>query len=266
MKKLLKVLGATVALAYTAALLISGGHEIPKETQDMNTARHATVMLFGATGTVGDGLLKAVLADPDVDKVYVVTRHPSPRIEEGVASGKAEMVLHKDYLDYTAIRERLPDIDAVYWAIGISSVGMDEETYRRIHVDFPMAFVAEWLDAGVKDEASFHYVSGGSTNSDSRMMWAREKARAESGLAQQADGTKLRVVSYRPALVTPTEAELKAWHKVAHAITAPIGYAVHAESIGQAMLEVSTRGAQFDNGTILENRPIVGLGKSYRDR
>ena len=53
-----------------------------------------------------------------------------------------------DYLDYAAIREQMADVDAVFWAIGISSLGVDEETYRRIHVDFPLRFVQErnWPD------------------------------------------------------------------------------------------------------------------------
>ena len=102
------------------------------------------IAIFGASGTAGDGILKAALANPDVRKIHVITRRTTPRIEAGVASGKVQMTQHMDYLDYAAIREQMADVDAVFWAIGISSVGADEETYRRIHVDFPLRFVEEW--------------------------------------------------------------------------------------------------------------------------
>ena len=107
-----------------------------------------TLTIFGASGTAGDGILKAALANPDVRKIHVITRRTTPRIEAGVASGKVQMIKHMDYLDYAAIREQMADVDAVFWAIGISSLGVDEETYRRIHVDFPLRFVQErnWPD------------------------------------------------------------------------------------------------------------------------
>ena len=59
------------------------------------------VMVFGATGPVGDGLLKAAIEDPEVEKIYVITRRTSPRIEAGVDSGKVEMRLHQDFTDST---------------------------------------------------------------------------------------------------------------------------------------------------------------------
>ena len=98
------------------------------------------------------------------------------------------------------------------------------------------------------------------------MMWAREKARAESELAAMSDGTNLRVVSYRPALILPTEAEAHLGHRILHSIFSPIGSSVAAESIGAAMLEVSARESDFSNGTILENKDIIFLGDAYADR
>ena len=68
-------------------------------------AENETIMIFGASGTVGDGILKAALADPDIKKIHVITRCATPRIEEGVTSGKVQMTPHMDYLDYSTIRE-----------------------------------------------------------------------------------------------------------------------------------------------------------------
>jgi ABC-type sugar transport system substrate-binding protein len=68
-------------------------------------ASHEVIAIFGASGTAGDGILKAALADPDTRKIHVITRRATPRIEEGIAAGKVQMTLHMDYLDYAAIRE-----------------------------------------------------------------------------------------------------------------------------------------------------------------
>jgi hypothetical protein len=105
------------------------------------------VAIFGASGTAGDGILKAALADPYVNTIHVITRRSTPRIESGVASGKVIMTKHMDYLDYSTVQDRLRDVQAVFWALGTSSRNVDDETYSVIHVDFPVQFVKEWLQA-----------------------------------------------------------------------------------------------------------------------
>ena len=145
-------------------------------------------------------------------------------------------------------------------------MGLDEETYREIHSDFPLALVNEWLPLVHQEHATFHYVSGSGADANARMMWAKEKALAEDELSKLAVGTNLRVISYRPAFIKPTETELNLGHQVLFAVFAPIGYAVSAESIGHAMLEASARGPEFQSGAVLENREIAGFGKAYEDR
>ena len=265
-RKALTVFAGALALVYFALLIVNRGHELPMETQEPNTEHSRIVAIFGATGSIGDGLLKAAMNDPNIEKIHVVTRRPSPRIEEGVESGKVEMTIHKNYLDYSAIQEVLTEVDAVYWAIGLSAVGLDQETYREIHVDYPAHFVAAWLDSGRRPEVSFHYVSGSGANADSRMMWAQEKAHAEAKLAGLAERTNLRIVSYRPAFIRPTEAEAHFGHRLMHAILNPIGASVAVEAIGAAMLEVSARERDFANGTVLENRDIISLSNTYEQR
>ncbi len=65
-----------------------------------------TIAIFGASGTAGDGILKATLASPDIEKIHVITRRATRRIEEGAASRKVQMTQHMDYLDYSAVLER----------------------------------------------------------------------------------------------------------------------------------------------------------------
>lgn len=259
------LLGLIVVL-YIVVLVSRAGSGVALETQTVDTSLHRTIALFGATGTIGDGLLKAVLNDSDTHKIHVVTRRSSPRIVEGVESGKVVMTTHMDYRDYSAIREILAEVDAVYWAIGLSAVGLDQETYREIHATFPLNLVREWLEIGGNIGRSFHYVSGSGANADSRMMWGREKARAESELANLVAGSNLRVISYRPSFILPTEPEAHLGHRILYAIFAPIKFAVAAQAIGEAMLEVSARGSQLANGTILENTDILGYAKAYKQR
>jgi hypothetical protein len=175
------------------------------------TGEPRTVAIFGASGTAGDGILKAALASRDVERIHVITRRTTPRIDAGIAAGKVVMTLHLDYLDYAAIHEQIAGVDAVYWAIGTSSVGVDEETYGRIHVDFPVRFVTAWLDVSVRDEMSFHYISSSDISADSRMMWAREKVRAENSLFDLAAGTRLRVIAYRPDYIRPDARTGTSW-------------------------------------------------------
>lgn len=137
------VLVGAILFIYLALLLTRMGNEVSLDIQELNTGRHGTIGIFGATGTVGDGLLKAAMIDPDVDKIHVVTRRASPRIDEGVVDGKIVMTIHKDYLEYSRIRNVLAEVDAVYWAIGLSAVGLDEQKYREIHVTYPLRLVEE---------------------------------------------------------------------------------------------------------------------------
>jgi|TARA_B110000238_G_scaffold188790_1_gene220175 hypothetical protein len=85
----------------------------PSRDQDAN----AVVMVFGATDSAGDGLLKAAVEDPNVKKIYVVTRRTSPRIDAGVAAGKIEMMLHKDFTDYREMGDILAEVNTVLWAL-----------------------------------------------------------------------------------------------------------------------------------------------------
>jgi hypothetical protein len=216
-------------------------------------ASYETIAIFGASGTAGDGILKAALANPEISKIHVITRRATPRIDEGVAAGKVQMTLHMDYLDYSAVQEQIAHADAVYWAIGISSVGVDEKTYGMIHVDFPVQFVNEWTSVSEISE-------------DSSAMWAREKVRAERTLFEFAEGTNLRVIAYRPDYIGPTDEEARFGQKFLFWFFSPVGAAVRADQIGQAMFEVTVRAKEFENGDKLGTRSIIRYSDAYDQR
>jgi len=257
---------ALFALVYIAGAVMLALREDSITAIEKPQASYETIVIFGASGTAGDGILKAALANPEIRRIHVITRRATPRIEEGVESGKVQMALHMDYLDYAEIREQIADADAVYWAIGISSIGVDEKTYRMIHVDFPASFVAEWIKSSEKTAISFHYISSSDISEDSGAMWAREKVRAEKTLFELAAGTKLRVIAYRPDYIGPTEEEAHIGQDLLYWFFAPVGAAVRAEQIGQAMFEVTSRADEFENGDRLGTRRIVRYSEAYEHR
>jgi len=233
---------------------------------DASPTQPLSIAIFGASGTAGDGILKAALASPDIGKIHVITRRTTPRMEAGVAAGKMQLTTHTDYLDYSAIEDIFIDVDAVYWAIGISTFKVDEETYGKIHVDFPLRFVAAWSRVSQKPEVSFHYISSSDISEDSTAVWAREKVRAENSLFKFAEGSNMRVIAYRPDYIGPTEEEARLGQELMFGFFAPVRAAVRAKEIGQAMIEVTVRGDEFDNGRKLGTGTIIRYSDTYLER
>ena len=233
---------------------------------DASPTQPLSIAIFGASGTAGDGILKAALASPDIGKIHVITRRTTPRMEAGVAAGKLQLTTHTDYLDYSAIEDIFIDVDAVYWAIGISTFKVDEETYGKIHVDFPLRFVAAWSRVSQKPEVSFHYISSSDISEDSTAVWAREKVRAENSLFKFAEGSNMRVIAYRPDYIGPTEEEAQLGQELMYGFFAPVRAAVRAKQIGQAMIEVTVRGDEFDNGRKLGTGTIIRYSDTYLER
>jgi hypothetical protein len=254
---------ALFALLYVAGAITVARDDLSVPALETPPAEYGTIAIFGASGTAGDGILKAALADPDIRTIHVITRRATPRIEAGVAAGKVQMTLHMDYLDYAAIRQQIAAADAVFWAIGISSFGVDEETYGMIHVDFPVEFVKAWASASDKPDLIFHYISSSDISEDSSMMWAREKVRAEQTLFGLAEGSRLRVIAYRPDYIGPTREDAHIGQDLLYWFFAPVGAAVRARQIGEAMLEVTARGAEFENGDRLGTRSIIRYSAAY---
>ena len=158
------------ALLYITAAVRVANYDNFVPNLEGSPAGYETIAIFGASGTAGDGILKAALADPNIETIHVITRRTTPRIDEGIASGKVRMTLHMDYLDYSLVHEQIAEADAVYWAIGTSSVGVDEKTYGMIHVDFPVQFVNKRTSTSDKPDISFHYISSSDISEDSSGM------------------------------------------------------------------------------------------------
>src|ERR1700692_3563291 len=92
------------------------------------------VILFGATGMVGQGCLRECLLDPAVESVLAVGRSPT-----GQQHARLREIVHDDFLDYSAIESQLAGYDACFFCLGVSSVGMNEERYRHLTYGIPLA-------------------------------------------------------------------------------------------------------------------------------
>ena len=262
-KTILLVPVALFALFYVAGVIMVALDDRAIEATAVVQVAPSVIALFGATGTAGDGILKAALADPDIRTIHVIARRVTPRIEQGIASGKVLMTRHMDYLNYTDIRAQISEVDTVYWAIGISSVGADEETYGRVHVDFPMQFLQEWTGANHKPELSFHFISSSDISEGSSTMWVREKIRAEKSLFEFAQGSNLRVIAYRPDYIGATQEKANFGQNLMYWFFRPVGAAVKATEIGRAMIAVTAMDPLIKNGTKISTSGIIRFSEVY---
>ncbi len=272
----MKLLGKLALFAVAALLLVIVSFDIwgyatlgtlePTSGEPRDESANRVVLVSGATGSVGDGLLKAAMEDPRVEKIYALSRRTSPRIEAGVDSGRVELLLHQDFTDYSDLATVLAEVNTVLWGLGTSSLNVDDETFTWIHVDFPVAFVREWLSARTDAPMSFHYVTGMGTDANGDSHWAREKGRAEIEVAEMAEGTGLRTFGYRSAFIRPASDNANLGHKLLAALLRPGRLVINSEDLGGAMFEISARTGELENGTLIDNADSIAFAAAYREQ
>ena len=203
------------------------------------------VILFGATGMVGQGVLRECLLDPGVASVLAVGRSPT-----GQRHAKLNEVVHDNFLDYSAIESQLTGCDACFFCLGVSSVGMDEERYRHLTYDITLA-AARPL-AKLNPRMVFVYVTGRGTDSteQGRLMWARVKGKTENDLLKLPFRA---AYMFRPAGIQPLHGirSKTAWYQAVYVIAAPLltllnriapKYVTTTEQVGRAMIKVARDG------------------------
>ena len=277
LKRILQVLAAGIALVIVGFNLwgaVTLGSLTPDPDAFRDPEANCVVMVFGASGSVGDGLLKAAMEDTEVEEIYALTRRLSPRLEQGQASGRVTVILHQDFTDYSELGDTLGKVNTVLWGLGASSIGMDPELYRHIHVDFPLAFVQAWLDAagsvtaataaGAAYPRAFHYVTGMGTGEQEDAQWAKDKGSAERRVAEMAQGTTLRTFGHRSAWVRPTAENAGPGIYVGELLLKPGHLVIRGIDLGRAMLEISARTAELPNGTLIDNKDALDYAAAYR--
>lgn len=265
-----KILLAAVAICVLAlvGLNIWGaatlGTLTPAANPQRDPAANQVVMVFGATGSVGDGLLKAAMEDDQVQTIYAVTRSLSPRLEAGQAAGRVKVIQHEDFTDYSSLATQLAEVNTVLWALGTSSIGMDPELYRHIHVDFPIAFVTAWLAARQAAPMAFHNVTGMGTGEEQSAQWAQDKGWAERRVAELAEGTGLRTFGHHSAWIRPTDENASVGAYLGEWLLKPGHLVIRGIDLGRAMLEISARTEELPNGTLIDNADALAYAAAYR--
>jgi len=130
------------------------------------------VILFGATGMVGQGVLRECVLDPGVESILAIGRSAIGQRHE-----KLHEIVRSDLSDLSPIQGRLSGYDACFFCLGVSSAGMTEQAYRRVTYDLTIS--AAGVLAKLNPAMTFIYVSGAGTDSTERgrMMWARVKGK-----------------------------------------------------------------------------------------
>jgi len=203
------------------------------------------VILFGATGMVGQGVLRECLLDADVESVLAVGRSPT-----GQRHAKLREIVHDNFLDYSGVESQLAGFDACFFCLGVSSVGMGEERYRHLTYDITMA-AARTL-AKLNPDMVFTYVTGRGTDSteQGRLMWARVKGKTENDLLKLPFKA---AYMFRPAGIQPLHGvrSKTTWVQAIYVATAPLlsllnrtspNYMTTTEQVGRAMIKVARDG------------------------
>jgi uncharacterized protein YbjT (DUF2867 family) len=219
------------------------------------------VMIFGATGMVGQGVLRECLLDPEIERVLTVGRSAT-----GIKDTKLREMVHADMFHYSDVEAELKGFDACFFCLGVSSAGMSEEQYENLTYTLTLS-AAETL-ARLNSTMTFVYVSGAGTDSTEkgRTMWARVKGKTENALLRLPFKA---AYMFRPGVIQPVHGESSKTtaYRIGYALTKPLlpllrllfpRTILTTEEIGRAMIGVAKRGA---SKSVLE---IADIGEYAR--
>jgi hypothetical protein len=157
------------------------------------------LILTGATGMVGEGVLHEALLHPDVEQILSISRKSC-----GIAHPKLKEIIHGDFMNLEPVKDHLKNYNTCFFCLGVSSVGMTEEKYMKLTYTLTM-HMAQML-AGQNSGMTFCYISGAGTDSTEkgRSMWARIKGKTENDLMKLPFK---RVFAVRPGIIKPTKGQ-----------------------------------------------------------
>ena len=215
------------------------------------------VIVTGATGMVGEGVLFECMENPQVENILIIVRKPS-----GVSHPKVKEIIHKDFSNIESLKAQLNGYDACFFCLGVSSVGMKEDEYTKLTYTLTLGFAKTLSEAS--PQATFCYVSGAHTDSTEkgRSMWARVKGKTENDLAKLPFKA---TYNFRPGMMKPTKGQqhvLSAYKYMGWLYPVIKGISPNSactiQEVGSAMINVSVKGYQKQ---ILEVSDIIASGK-----
>jgi hypothetical protein len=213
------------------------------------------VIITGATGMVGEGVLFECLQNPTVSEVLIINRRhydmQHPKLKELIVA---------DFFQLSKYKAEIKDYDACFFCAGISSVGMKEDKFRHITYDTTLAFAKSLLE--VNTNMVFTYVSGSHTDSSEKgkLMWARVKGKTENDLMKLPFRAEY---NFRPGAMLPFDGQ-KNWKNIYKVIVKAIKAVapknvLTMEEVGKAMINAVTIGYTKN---ILEVNDIRKLAKA----
>lgn len=211
------------------------------------------VIITGATGMVGEGVLFECLQNTAVSEVLIINRRhyelQHPKLKE---------LIVPDFFQLEQFAGSLTRYDACFFCAGVSSVGKKEDKYTHLTYDTTLAFAKALV--AVNSGIVFTYVSGAQTNIEGKMMWARVKGRTESDLAKLGFKGEY---NFRPGIMQPFPGQ-KNWKgyvkflvKVIKAFTPKSVLSLH--EVGLAMINCVTMGYAKN---VLEVKDIKQLAQA----
>ena len=202
-------------------------------------------ILLGATGMVGQGVLRECLLDPEVEGVLSIVR--SPTVQQ---NAKLVELVHKDFFDFSGIKSQLTGYDPCFYCVGLSAAGMTEEAY--FHATYDMTLAAAKTLARLNPAMTFIYVSGAGTDSSEkgRTMWARVKGKTENALLNLPFKA---AYMFRPGVIQPLHGiqSRTRGYRIFYSVTKPLmpllrwllpQYITTTELLGRAMIRVARTG------------------------
>ena len=213
-------------------------------------------IITGATGMVGEAVLLECLDNPAVAQVLVINRKPAGR-----SHPKLREIVHADFFDAAPLADAVAGYDACFFCLGVSSVGMDADEYRRMTYDLTLGF-GEVL-AKANPDMTFCYITGKGTDSSEqgRLAWARVKGATENALLRLFRNAYM----FRPGMMraTPGQKNLPALYRTLGWIY-PIGRALYPagfctlQELARAMINAARKGYEK---RVLEVADIVTLAR-----
>jgi hypothetical protein len=215
------------------------------------------LILTGATGMVGEGVLHECLQHDRVENILVINRKTC-----GIQHPKLKEIIHGDFFDLSSIKEELKGYNTCFFCLGVSSVGMKEKEFYRLTYTLTL-HVAEIL-ASQNSDMVFCYISGKGTDSSEkgRLMWARVKGKTENDLMKLPFK---KVYAFRPGFIKPTPGlkntlglyKYLGWLMPVLKFLSP-NMASTLKELGLAMINAATKGYEKN---IIEVKDIVVLAK-----
>lgn len=221
------------------------------------------VLIFGASGMIGQAALQAALADPQVTQVLSLVRKPT-----GVTDPKLTEIVRADFTDYSDLTDQFRDVDASLFCLGVLSRSVSADDYRTITYDYAVAAAQALLAAN--PGAAFIYVSGAGTDAASGTLWRKVKGQTENALmAMPFRGAFM----LRPSFIQPVDGVTSRTpsYRLLYAVIAPLlgplrriapGAAITSADLARAMLVLGRDGHGARVLTTRDLNRIADTGKA----